>query len=162
VLLLPVHIKLAVLWITCIMSPNACHHHWACASRPGEQFCMTEHIVYLGQLVRAQGGYLPVPARCDRWMDQVRAACDHCAYPPAANPAGLNLLRQQVRTRTNWRALLKGEPSLSICRRRVDRLIEGAIDGIMAAAKKTYGLQAISTPCKPSDRHSLPGAGIQR
>ncbi len=131
---------------TCIMSPERCHHHLGTCREPawGEQFCMTDHIVYLANSSGLKVGITRASQVPTRWMDQGASQALPIMRVSTRLQSGLveDLLRQQVADKTNWRALLKGEPEPVDMPAARDRLIEGAIDGIMALQKE-YGLQAI-------------------
>tara|TARA_R110000796_G_scaffold234450_1_gene353202 strand:- start:108456 stop:109286 length:831 start_codon:yes stop_codon:yes gene_type:complete len=131
---------------TCIMSPERCHHHLGTCREPawGEQFCMTDHIVYLANSSGLKVGITRASQVPTRWMDQGASQALPIMRVSTRLQSGLveDLLRKQVADKTNWRALLKGEPEPVDMPAARDRLIEGAIDGIMALQKE-YGLQAI-------------------
>lgn len=131
---------------TCIMSPEHCHHHLGTCREPawGEQFCMTDHIVYLANSSGLKVGITRASQVPTRWMDQGASQALPIMRVSTRLQSGLveDLLRKQVADKTNWRALLKGEPEPVDMPAARDRLIEGAIDGIMALQKE-YGLQAI-------------------
>ncbi|HIL23501.1 MAG TPA: DUF2797 domain-containing protein [Alcanivorax sp.] len=131
---------------TCIMSPERCHHHLGTCREPawGEQFCMTDHIVYLANSSGLKVGITRASQVPTRWMDQGASQALPIMRVSTRLQSGLveDLLRQQVADKTNWRALLKGEPEPVDMPAARDRLIEGAIDGIMSLQKE-YGLQAI-------------------
>jgi hypothetical protein len=133
---------------TCIMSPERCHHHLGTCREPawGEQFCMTDHIVYLANSSGLKVGITRASQVPTRWMDQGASQALPIMRVSTRLQSGLveDLLRKQVADKTNWRALLKGEPEPVDMPAARDRLIEGAIDGIMALQKE-YGLQAIQS-----------------
>lgn len=128
------------------MSPEHCHHHLGTCREPawGEQFCMTDHIVYLANSSGLKVGITRASQVPTRWMDQGASQALPIMRVSTRLQSGLveDLLRKQVADKTNWRALLKGEPEPVDMPAARDRLIEGAIDGIMALQKE-YGLQAI-------------------
>lgn len=141
----PCMIKLACC-DTCIMSPERCHYHLGTCREPtwGEQFCMTDHIVYLANSSGLKVGITRASQVPTRWIDQGASQALPIMRVSTRLQSGLveDLLRQQVGDKTNWRALLKGEPEPVDMLAARDRLLEGAAQGVMALQKE-YGLQAI-------------------
>lgn len=131
---------------TCIMSPERCHHHLGTCREPawGEQFCMTDHIVYLANSSGLKVGITRATQVPTRWIDQGASQALPIMRVSTRLQSGLveDLLRQQVADKTNWRALLKGEPEPVDMLAARDRLLDGAAQGIMALQQE-YGLQAI-------------------
>ncbi|PCD01248.1 DUF2797 domain-containing protein [Halopseudomonas pelagia] len=131
---------------TCIMSPERCHHHLGTCREPawGEQFCMTDHIVYLANSSGLKVGITRATQVPTRWIDQGASQALPIMRVSTRLQSGLveDLLRQQVADKTNWRALLKGEPEPVDMLAARDRLLDGAATGIMALQQQ-HGLQAI-------------------
>ncbi|MFN3580638.1 MAG: DUF2797 domain-containing protein [Pseudomonas sp.] len=131
---------------SCIMSPEKCHYHLGTCREPswGEQFCMTDHIVYLANSSGLKVGITRASQIPTRWIDQGASQAIPILRVATRLQSGLveDLLRQQVADRTNWRALLKGEPEPLDMLAARDRLLAGAEQGI-AALQQQYGLQAI-------------------
>lgn len=131
---------------TCIMSPEKCHYHLGTCREPawGEQFCMTDHIVYLANSSGLKVGITRASQVPTRWIDQGASQAVPIMRVSTRLQSGLveDLLRQQVADKTNWRALLKGEPEPVDMHAVRDRLLDGAANGVMALQKQ-FGLQAI-------------------
>lgn len=131
---------------TCIMSPEKCHYAEGTCREPawGEQFCMTEHVVYLANSSGLKVGITRASQVPTRWIDQGASQALPILRVATRQQSGLveDLLRQQVADKTNWRTLLKGEPPQLDMRAERDRLLEPAAAGI-AELQQCFGLQAI-------------------
>lgn len=131
---------------TCIMSPEKCHYAEGTCREPawGEQFCMTEHVVYLANSSGLKVGITRASQVPTRWIDQGASQALPILRVATRQQSGLveDLLRQQVADKTNWRTLLKGEPPQLDMRAERDRLLEPAAAGI-AELQQRFGLQAI-------------------
>ncbi|QIB52543.1 DUF2797 domain-containing protein [Pseudomonas sp. OIL-1] len=129
----------------CIMSPERCHYELGTCRDPawGEQFCMTDHIVYLANSSGAKVGITRATQLPTRWIDQGASQGLPIMRVSARQYSGLleDLLRKQVADKTNWRKLLRGEPEPMNLRTLRDTLLEGAREGIDALHSR-YGLQA--------------------
>lgn len=129
----------------CIMSPERCHYELGTCRDPawGEQFCMTDHIVYLANSSGAKVGITRATQLPTRWIDQGASQGLPIMRVSARQHSGLieDLLRKQVADKTNWRALLRGEPEPLDLQALRDQLTEGAREG-MDALHTRYGLQA--------------------
>ncbi len=130
----------------CIMSPEKCHYDQGTCREPawGEQFCMTDHIVYLANSSGLKVGITRATQIPTRWIDQGASQALPIMRVATRQQSGLveDLLRQQVADKTNWRALLKGDPEpLDLCAER-DRLLDNAEAGL-SELQSRFGLQAI-------------------
>lgn len=138
----------------CIMAPEKCHYEHGTCREPGwgEQFCMTDHIVYLANSSGVKVGITRASQLPARWLDQGASQGLPILRVATRQQSGLveDLLRAHVADRTNWRALLKGpapEVDLPAVREMLfDRCAEG-----LAALQARFGLQAIQL---------LPGAPV--
>lgn len=130
----------------CIMSPERCHYDAGTCREPswGEQFCMTDHVVYLANSSGIKVGITRASQLPTRWLDQGASQALPILRVATRQQSGLveDLLRSQVADRTNWRALLKGdaEPVDLIAVR--DQLFDSCGDGIRGLQER-FGLQAI-------------------
>ncbi|PVZ13652.1 MULTISPECIES: DUF2797 domain-containing protein [unclassified Pseudomonas] len=130
----------------CIMAPEKCHYEHGTCREPvwGEQFCMTDHIVYLANSSGVKVGITRASQLPTRWLDQGASQGLPILRVATRQQSGLveDLLRAHVPDRTNWRALLKGpapEVDLPAVREMLfDRCAEG-----LAALQARFGLQAI-------------------
>ncbi len=97
---------------SCIVSPEKCHFHEGTCREPewGEQFCMTDHVVYLANSSGVKVGITRVSQLPTRWIDQGAVQALPIARVKSRYHSGLveDLLRRHVADKTNWRAMLKG------------------------------------------------------
>lgn len=130
----------------CIMSPEKCHYDLGTCREPawGEQFCMTDHIVYLANSSGLKVGITRASQIPTRWIDQGASQALPILRVATRQQSGLveDLLRAQVADKTNWRALLRGVPEPVDMLAARDRLLDGAQEGILALQRR-FGLQAI-------------------
>ena len=131
---------------SCIMSPEKCHYDAGTCREPGwgEQFCMTDHVVYLANSSGVKVGITRATQLPTRWLDQGASQALPILRVATRQQSGLveDLLRSQVADRTNWRALLKGdaEPVDLVAVR--EQLFDSCGEGL-AALQQRFGLQAI-------------------
>ena len=131
---------------TCIMSPERCHYAAGTCREPawGEQFCMTDHVVYLANSSGAKVGITRATQVPTRWIDQGATQALPIMRVATRQQSGLveDVLRSQVTDRTNWRAMLKGEaPPLDLAQLAGD-IFNACHDGITLLQER-FGLQAI-------------------
>ena len=97
----------------CIMSPERCHYDQGTCREPswGEQFCMTDHVVYLANSSGVKVGITRASQVPTRWIDQGATQALPILRVATRQQSGFveDLLRSQVADKTNWRALLKGD-----------------------------------------------------
>ena len=119
----------------CIVSPEKCHYHLGtCRDASwGDQFCMTDHIVYLANSSGLKVGVTRASQIPTRWIDQGATQAMALVRLSTRYQAGLleQALKSSLKDKTNWRAMLKGttEP-LDLCEigREVLEEHEQAID----------------------------------
>ena len=131
---------------TCIMSPERCHYAAGTCREPawGEQFCMTDHVVYLANSSGAKVGITRASQVPTRWIDQGATQALPIMRVATRQQSGLveDVLRSQVTDRTNWRAMLKGEaPPLDLAQ-LAGEIFEACHVGVTALQER-FGLQAI-------------------
>ncbi|WP_213876572.1 DUF2797 domain-containing protein [Pseudomonas sp. dw_358] len=130
----------------CIMSPEKCHYDAGTCRDPawGEQFCMTDHVVYLANSSGIKVGITRATQLPTRWLDQGASQALPIMRVATRQQSGLmeDLFRSQVADRTNWRALLKGdaEPVDLVAVR--EQLFDSCAAGIHMLQER-FGLQAI-------------------
>ncbi|MDG1581856.1 DUF2797 domain-containing protein [Pseudomonas sp. GOM6] len=131
---------------SCIMSPERCHYDAGTCREPswGEQFCMTNHVVYLANSSGIKVGITRASQIPTRWLDQGASQALPIFRVATRQQSGFveDLLRTQVADKTNWRALLKGDAvplDLPVIR---DELLASCAEGIEALQQR-FGLQAI-------------------
>jgi hypothetical protein len=131
---------------TCIMSPERCHYAAGTCREPawGEQFCMTEHVVYLANSSGAKVGITRATQVPTRWIDQGATQALPIMRVATRQQSGLveDVLRSQVTDRTNWRAMLKGEAAPLDLAQLAGEIFEACQDGVTALQER-FGLQAI-------------------
>lgn len=131
---------------SCIMSPEKCHYDAGTCREPGwgEQFCMTDHVVYLANSSGVKVGITRATQVPTRWLDQGARQALPILRVATRQQSGLveDLLRSQVADKTNWRALLKGdaEPVDLVAVR--ERLFDSCREGLEVLQQR-FGLQAI-------------------
>ena len=130
----------------CIMSPEKCHYDAGTCREPswGEQFCMTDHIVYLANSSGVKVGITRATQVPTRWIDQGASQALPILRVATRQQSGFveDLLRSQVADKTNWRALLKGDAvpvDLLVIR---EQLFDSCGAGITELQQR-FGLQAI-------------------
>ncbi|MCW7553447.1 DUF2797 domain-containing protein [Endozoicomonas gorgoniicola] len=137
----------------CIMSPEKCHYHQGTCrdARWGEQFCMTDHVVYLANSSGLKVGITRASQMPTRWIDQ--GATQAMAFMRVATrqQSGLleSLFKEFVADRTNWRAMLKGtaEPlDLATSARELMDMNRSRI----TALQEQFGIQAIQPVATPT------------
>ncbi len=131
---------------TCIMSPERCHHELGTCRDPqwGEQFCMTDHVVYLANSSGIKVGITRGTQLPTRWLDQGASQALPIMRVATRQQSGLveDLFRSQVADRTNWRALLKGDADPVDLPAMREQIFEACSEGL-AFLQGRYGLQAI-------------------
>ena len=131
---------------TCIMSPERCHYAAGTCREPawGEQFCMTEHVVYLANSSGAKVGITRATQVPTRWIDQGATQALPIMRVATRQQSGLveDVLRSQVTDRTNWRAMLKGEALPLDLAQLAGEIFEACHVGVTALQER-FGLQAI-------------------
>ena len=131
---------------TCIMSPERCHYAAGTCREPawGEQFCMTEHVVYLANSSGAKVGITRATQVPTRWIDQGATQALPIMRVATRQQSGLveDVLRSQVTDRTNWRAMLKGEALPLDLAQLAGEIFQACHDGITTLQER-FGLQAI-------------------
>ncbi len=131
---------------SCIVSPEKCHYEHGTCREPewGEKFCMTDHIVYLANSSGVKVGITRSNQVPTRWIDQGAVQAVPIFRVATRQLSGLveDLLRQDVKDRTNWRAMLKGQSADIDLAAERDRLFELFAHGINLLQQE-YGLQAV-------------------
>jgi hypothetical protein len=130
----------------CIMAPERCHFDAGTCREPewGQQFCMTDHVVYLANSSGVKVGITRASQLPTRWLDQGASQALPIMRVATRQQSGLveDLFRSQVADRTNWRALLKGEaPAVDLIAVR-KQLFDSCAAGIQMLQER-FGLLAI-------------------
>lgn len=131
---------------SCMMSPEKCHYDAGTCREPewAQDFCMTDHFVYLANSTGVKVGITRATQLPTRWLDQGAIQAVPIFRVATRQQSGFveDVLRSQVADRTNWRALLKGdvEPIDLIAIR--EQLMDSCAEPLMALQQR-FGLQAI-------------------
>ncbi len=130
----------------CIMAPEKCHYDQGTCREPswGEQFCMTDHVVYLANSSGIKVGITRATQLPTRWLDQGASQALPIVRVATRQQSGLveDLFRSQVADRTNWRALLKGDAVAVDLLAVRDQLFDGCAEGL-STLQERFGLQAV-------------------
>jgi hypothetical protein len=130
----------------CIMSPEKCHYEHGTCRDPawGEQFCMTDHVVYLANSSGVKVGITRATQLPTRWLDQGASQAVPIVRVATRQQSGFveDLLRSQVADRTNWRALLKGDAPPVDLKAVRQQLFDTCSEGLLGLQER-FGLQAI-------------------
>ena len=130
----------------CIMSPERCHYDAGTCRDPGwgEQFCMTDHVVYLANSSGIKVGITRATQIPTRWIDQGATQALPIMRVSTRQQSGFveDLLRSQVADKTNWRALLKGDAA-PVDLLHVREQIFDACAGGITTLQERFGLQAV-------------------
>ncbi|MGG7599309.1 DUF2797 domain-containing protein [Pseudomonas sp. WC1] len=130
----------------CIMAPERCHYDAGTCREPswGEQFCMTDHVVYLANSSGIKVGITRATQLPTRWLDQGARQALPIMRVATRQQSGLveDVLRSQVPDRTNWRALLKGDAEVLDLPAIREQIFDACADGIRGLQER-FGLQAI-------------------
>jgi len=130
----------------CIMSPEKCRYDAGTCREPswGEQFCMTDHIVYLANSSGVKVGITRASQVPTRWIDQGATQALPILRVATRQQSGFveDLLRTRVADKTNWRALLKGDAAPVDLPAIREQLFDSCGAGI-AELQQRFGLQAI-------------------
>ncbi|SDR79483.1 DUF2797 domain-containing protein [Pseudomonas oryzae] len=131
---------------SCIVSPEKCHYDAGTCREPswGEQFCMTDHVVYLANSSGVKVGITRATQLPTRWLDQGASQALPILRVATRQQSGLveDLLRSQVADKTNWRALLKGDAAPVDLPAVREQLFDTCREGLEALQQR-FGLQAI-------------------
>lgn len=130
----------------CIMSPERCHYEAGTCREPswGEQFCMTDHVVYLANSSGVKVGITRATQVPTRWLDQGATQALPILRVATRQQSGFveDLLRSQVADKTNWRALLKGDAAPVDLPAIREQLFATCAEGLLGLQQR-FGLQAI-------------------
>jgi hypothetical protein len=131
---------------TCIMSPEKCHYEQGTCRDPswGEEYCFTDHYVYLAnssgvKVGITRGSQIPI-----RWIDQGATQAMPIFRVKSRYQAGLieDCLREHVADRTHWQKMLKGNSDPVDLEEIRDSIIAQSESGLSAIEQK-FGLLSI-------------------
>jgi len=131
---------------TCIMSPEKCHYDQGTCRDPswGEEFCFTDHYVYLANSSGVKVGITRGSQIPTRWIDQGATQAMPIFRVKSRYQAGLieDCLREHVADRTHWQKMLKGNSDAVDLEEIRDSIIAQSESGLSAIEQK-FGLLAI-------------------
>lgn len=126
----------------CIMSPELCHYSRGTCRDPawGEANCMRPHIVYLANSSGLKVGITRDSQVPTRWIDQGARAAMPVFEVPTRRDSGLleDGLRAFVSDRTDWRAMLRGDPPTLDLPESRDQLLQKAATRISEVPDAKY------------------------
>jgi hypothetical protein len=110
----------------CVVMPERCHYRAGTCREPewGETHCLIPHSVYLANSSELKVGVTRGLDPTTRWIDQGASQALVIRRAPDRLRAGEVevALKEFVRDKTNWRAMLKGPPAPVALRAERDRL----------------------------------------
>lgn len=130
----------------CIMKPETCHLHLGtCRDAAwGESNCMVDHYVYLANSSGLKVGITRHTQLPTRWIDQ--GACQALPIFKVSTrlQSGLveTALAEFISDKTNWRAMLKGEPEPIDLKAKAKELIP-IIEERLAELRLQFGQEAV-------------------
>ena len=131
---------------SCIMSPEKCHYDAGTCREPewAQEFCMTDHFVYLANSTGVKVGITRGTQLPTRWLDQGAIQAVPIFRVATRQQSGFveDALRSQVGDRTNWRTLLKGDVEPVDLLQIRDQLMDSCAESLDALQTR-FGLQAI-------------------
>jgi hypothetical protein len=96
---------------SCIVKPETCHFHQGTCREPewAQQFCMSDHLVYLANSSGIKVGITRVNQVPTRWIDQGATQARAVLRVATRQVSGFAeiLFGESVADKTNWRAMLK-------------------------------------------------------
>jgi hypothetical protein len=132
----------------CIVSPERCHYAAGTCREPGwgEQFCMSDHLVYLANSSGLKVGITRATQIPTRWIDQGASQALPILRVATRQQSGFveDLLCTQVADKTHWRALLKGDAVPVDLLAARQQLFALCAEGLRALQQR-FGVQAIQT-----------------
>nr|WP_257266919.1 DUF2797 domain-containing protein [Endozoicomonas sp. ONNA2] len=131
---------------SCIMSPEKCHYDQGTCRDPawGEQFCMTDHVVYLANSSGLKVGITRATQVPTRWIDQGATQALPFIRVATRQQSGLLevIFKEFINDRTNWRAMLKG-PADPLDLQDSARELLDMNSSRITALQEQFGIQAI-------------------
>ena len=131
---------------TCIMSPEKCHYDQGTCRDPswGEQYCFTDHYVYLANSSGVKVGITRGSQVPTRWIDQGATQAMPIFRVKSRYQAGLieDCLREHIAERTHWQKMLKGNSeAVDLEQIRDDLLVQS--EAGLSELEQRFGLLAI-------------------
>jgi hypothetical protein len=131
---------------SCIMSPEKCHYEQGTCRDPswGEEFCFTDHYVYLANSSGVKVGITRGSQVPTRWIDQGATQAMPIFRVKSRYQAGLieDCLREHIADRTHWQKMLKGNSEAVDLEQIRDDIMAKSESGLSNIEQK-FGLLAI-------------------
>ena len=131
---------------TCIMSPEKCHYEQGTCREPswGEQYCFTDHYVYLANSSGVKVGITRGSQVPTRWIDQGATQAMPIFRVKSRYQAGLieDCLRQHIPDRTHWQKMLKGNSEMVDLEQIRDEIVAKS-EASLREIEQKFGLLAI-------------------
>nr|NLU58878.1 DUF2797 domain-containing protein [Pseudomonas sp. BIGb0427] len=130
----------------CIMAPEKCHYDQGTCREPswGEQFCMTDHVVYLANSSGIKVGITRATQLPTRWLDQGASQALPIVRVATRQQSGLveDLFRSQVADAPTGAPCSRAMPRRSTCFAVRQQLFDSCTEGLTALQAR-FGLQAV-------------------
>ena len=130
----------------CIMSPEKCHYQAGTCrdDRWANEFCMQDHYVYLANSSALKVGITRGTQIPTRWIDQGAIQALPIFRVKQRRYAGLVevLFKKHMDDKTNWRAMLKGNPELLNLSAIIAKTLPEVAKEI-SALQSEYGIDAV-------------------
>ena len=131
---------------SCIVSPEKCHFAQGTCREPewAENFCMTDHFVYLANSSGVKVGITRGNQIPTRWIDQGATQALPILRVATRQQSGFveDVIRSHVADKTNWRAMLKGDADEVNLEALRDQLLD-LCDAELSRLQERFGLQSI-------------------
>lgn len=130
----------------CILKPETCHFAEGTCREPewAEQFCMTDHVVYLSNTSGLKVGITRANQIPTRWVDQGATQALPILKVKSRHLSGLveTAIAEFLADKTNWRAMLKGDNVELDLHEKARRLLP-QIDARIYSLRLQYGYDAV-------------------
>ena len=130
----------------CIMKPETCHFDKGTCREPqwGETHCMTDHYVYLSNTSGLKVGITRHTQLPTRWIDQGATQALAIFKVSTRLQSGLVeiALAKYIADKTNWQAMLKGEPDQIDLQAQAEKL-KPLVNDALADIRLQYGENSV-------------------
>ena len=130
----------------CIMKPETCHFDKGTCREPqwGETHCMTDHYVYLSNTSGLKVGITRHTQLPTRWIDQGATQALAIFKVSTRLQSGLVeiALAKYIADKTNWQAMLKGEPDQIDLQAQAEKL-KPLVNHALADIRLQYGENSV-------------------
>lgn len=144
---------------TCIIKPELCHFSSGTCREPswGKENCLQDHFVYIANTSTIKVGITKfIENRCSsRWIDQGATQAVPVFRVKERLLSGIleKALATYIGDKTNWREMLKGQPSLLNLTNIKDDLLNKVVP-VLNQVQDEYGIQSVNqSSVKPIQIH---------